>query len=191
MKKEILIATHNNHKKEEIQQILGDHYLVTSLTDYDLHEEIVEDGVTFHENALIKAQYCYNKTNKVSLGDDSGLVVEALDGRPGIYSARYAGDHDFAKNMAKVLEELSDEENRNAYFVTVMCLVDENGAQYFEGRVYGKIVKEIRGEKGFGYDPIFIPEHHHITFGEMPASEKNKISHRKKALDAFLCSLKS
>ena len=186
MKKEILIATHNTHKKEEIQQILGENFNVTSLTDYDIHDEIVEDGETFHANALIKAQYCFNTTGKPSLGDDSGLVVEGLDGRPGIYSARYAGNHDFAKNMAKVLEELEDVENRKAYFVTVMCLVDETGANYFEGRVYGNLTEEVRGEKGFGYDPIFIPDHYEITFAEMKAEDKNKISHRKKAIELFL-----
>lgn len=186
MKKEILIATHNTHKKEEFQQILGEKFQVTSLTDYDIHDEIVEDGESFHANALIKAQYCFNKTGKASLGDDSGLVVEALDGRPGIYSARYAGDHDFAKNMAKVLEELKGEENRKAYFVTVMCLVDEKGINYFEGRVYGNLTREVRGEKGFGYDPIFIADHHEITFAEMKPEDKNKISHRKKAIEQFL-----
>ncbi len=186
MKKEILIATHNAHKKEEIQQILGENFTVTSLTDYDIHDEIVEDGTTFHANALIKAQYCFDTTGKPSLGDDSGLVVEALDGRPGIYSARYAGDHDFAKNMAKVLEELEGAENRKAYFVTVMCLVDETSTNYFEGRVYGNLTKEVRGEKGFGYDPIFIPENYEITFAEMKAEDKNKISHRKKAIEQFL-----
>ena len=186
MKKEILIATHNAHKKEEIQQILGDQFTVTSLTDYNIHDEIVEDGKTFHANALIKAQYCFDTTGKPSLGDDSGLVVEALEGRPGIYSARYAGDHDFAKNMAKVLEELDGVENRKAYFVTVMCLVDETGTNYFEGRVYGTLTKEVRGEKGFGYDPIFVPENHEITFAEMKAEDKNKISHRKKAIEQFL-----
>lgn len=186
MKKEILVATHNQHKKEEIQQILGEHFNVTSLTDYDIHDEIVEDGTTFHENALIKANYCFEKTGKPSLGDDSGLVVEALDGRPGIYSARYAGNHDFAKNIAKVLDELKGEENRKAYFVTVMCLVDETGENYFEGRVYGNLIKESRGEKGFGYDPIFIPENHEITFAEMKPEEKNVISHRKNAIEKFL-----
>ena len=186
MKKEILIATHNAHKKEEIQQILGENFTVTSLTDYNIHDEIVEDGTTFHANALIKAQYCFDTTGKPSLGDDSGLVVEALDGRPGIYSARYAGDHDFAKNMAKVLEELEGAENRKAYFVTVMCLVDETGTNYFEGRVYGNLTKEVRGEKGFGYDPIFIPGNYEITFAEMKAEDKNKISHRKKAIEQFL-----
>lgn len=186
MKKEILIATHNAHKKEEIQQILGENFTVTSLTDYNIHDEIVEDGNTFHANALIKAQYCYDTTGKPSLGDDSGLVVEALDGRPGIYSARYAGDHDFTKNMSKVLEELEGVENRKAYFVTVMCLVDETGTNYFEGRVYGNLTKEVRGEKGFGYDPIFIPDNYEITFAEMKAEDKNKISHRKKAIEQFL-----
>lgn len=186
MSQEILIATHNQHKKEEIQQILGNSFKVTSLTDYDIHDEIVEDGDSFHANALIKAKYCFEKTGKASIGDDSGLVVEALDGRPGIYSARYAGDHDFAKNMAKVLEELNDEENRKAYFVTVMCLMNETGAYYFEGRVYGNLTREIRGEKGFGYDPIFIPDHHEITFAEMKPEEKNKISHRRKAIDELL-----
>lgn len=186
MKKEILIATHNAHKKEEIQQILGENFTVTSLTDYDIHDEIVEDGTTFHANALIKAQYCFDTTGKPSLGDDSGLVVEALDGRPGIYSARYAGNHDFAKNMSKVLDELEGVENRKAYFVTVMCLVDETGTNYFEGRVYGNLTKEVRGEKGFGYDPIFIPENYEITFAEMKPEDKNKISHRKKAIEQFL-----
>ncbi len=186
MKKEILIATHNAHKKEEIQQILGENFTVTSLTDYDIHDEIVEDGDNFHANALIKAQYCFDKTGKPSLGDDSGLVVEGLEGRPGIYSARYAGDHDFAKNMSKVLQELEGIENRKAYFVTVMCLVDETGTNYFEGRVYGNLTKEVRGEKGFGYDPIFIPENYEITFAEMKAEDKNKISHRKKAIEQFL-----
>ena len=184
--KEILIATHNQHKKEEIQQILGDQFLVKSLTDYQIFDEIVEDGISFEENAEIKAKYCFEKTGKPSLGDDSGLVVEALDGRPGIYSARYAGNHDFAKNMAKVLDEMKDENNRKAYFVTVMCLVDGDGTHYFEGRVYGNLTREIRGEKGFGYDPIFIPESYEITFAEMKAEDKNKISHRKKAIEQFL-----
>lgn len=188
---EILVATHNQHKKEEIQQILGDHFNVTSLTDYDIHDEIVEDGFTFHENALIKAKYCFEKTGKPSLGDDSGLVVDALDGRPGIYSARYAGNHDFGKNIAKVLEEMEGEQNRKAYFITVMCLVDESGVNYFEGRVYGNITLQPSGEKGFGYDPIFIPENGKVTFAELSADEKNAISHRKMALEKFLIFLKA
>lgn len=184
--KEILVATHNVHKKEEIQQILGSGFIVKSLTDYDIHDEIVEDGKTFEENAEIKAKYCFEKTGIPSIGDDSGLVVEALNGRPGIFSARYAGDHDFGRNIEKVLDEMKDKENRTSYFITVLCYYDESGAAFFEGRVYGNLLTENKGYKGFGYDPIFVPEGDEKTFAEMAAEEKNKISHRKKALDAFL-----
>ncbi|WP_376746461.1 MULTISPECIES: RdgB/HAM1 family non-canonical purine NTP pyrophosphatase [Chryseobacterium] len=187
---ELLVATHNEHKKEEIQQILGNGCVVKSLTDYNIHEEIVEDGDSFHANALIKAKYCFEKTGIPSLGDDSGLVVESLDGRPGIFSARYAGDHDFAKNIEKVLEEMQGIENRKAYFVTVLCYYDENGAQYFEGRVHGNLLTENKGFKGFGYDPIFVPEGYERTFAEMDPADKNKISHRKQALDLFMDFLK-
>ena len=188
---EILIATHNLHKKEEIQQILGSEYIVTTLSDYNLNEEIIEDGNTFQENALIKAKYCFEKTGKASAGDDSGLVVEALDGRPGIYSARYAGNHNFKKNIEKVLEELKDEPNRRAYFITVLCFKDKDGEHYFEGRVYGNITKEVFGEDGFGYDPIFIADDHNMTFAEMLPEEKNKISHRSEALKKFIDYLNS
>lgn len=187
---ELLVATHNIHKKEEIQQILGNQFTVKSLTDYDIHEEIVEDGDSFNANALIKAKYCFEKTGIPSLGDDSGLVVESIDGRPGIFSARYAGDHDFAKNMAKVLSEMEGVENRKAYFITVLCYYDENGAQYFDGRAHGNLLTENKGHKGFGYDPIFVPEGYEITFAEMNPEDKNQISHRKQALDLFLDFLK-
>ena len=184
--KEILVATHNLHKKEEIQQILGTDFSVKSLSDYNIYDEIIEDGDSFHANALIKAKYCFEKTGIPSLGDDSGLVVEALDGRPGIHSARYASDHDFPKNIAKVLEEMQGEQNRKAYFITVLCYYTENGAEYFEGRIYGNLLTENKGHKGFGYDPIFVPDEHQITFAEMLPEEKNKISHRKNAMDKFL-----
>ncbi|NAW51080.1 RdgB/HAM1 family non-canonical purine NTP pyrophosphatase [Elizabethkingia argentiflava] len=187
---EILVATHNEHKKAEIQQILPD-YRITSLSDYQLFDEIIENGQTFQENAKIKAQYCFQKTGKPSLGDDSGLVVPALGGRPGIYSARYAGDHDFKANIKKVLEEMQGNAERSAYFITVLCLISEDQERYFEGRVYGKLAHEVSGEKGFGYDPIFIPEHHNLTFAEMKTTEKNKISHRAHALRQFLEYLKA
>lgn len=188
---ELLVATHNQHKKEEIQQILGHNFVVKSLTDYGIHEEIVEDGDSFNANALIKAKYCFEKIGVPSLGDDSGLVVESLDGRPGIFSARYAGDHDFAKNIARVLSEMEGIENRKAYFITVLCYYDDQGARYFEGRVYGNLLLENKGFKGFGYDPIFVPEGYGMTFAEMNPEDKNRISHRKKALDLFLDFLKS
>lgn len=186
MPKEILIATHNAHKKEEIQQILGNRFTVKSLSDYNLNEEIVEDGNSFEENAEIKAAYCFEKTGIPSIGDDSGLVVEALDGRPGIFSARYAGDHDFAKNIAKVLSELGETENRKASFITVLCYYDQSGPKFFEGRVYGNILKENKGTAGFGYDPVFVPDGYEKTFAEMLPEDKNKISHRKKAIDQLL-----
>ncbi|RQP10260.1 MAG: RdgB/HAM1 family non-canonical purine NTP pyrophosphatase [Chryseobacterium sp.] len=182
---ELLVATHNEHKKEEIQEMLPE-YKVTSLTDYGIFDEIIEDGNSFHENAAIKARFCFRKTGKASIGDDSGLVIPALDGRPGIYSARYAGDHDFKANIAKVLAEMENIDDRRAYFVTVMCLSDEKGEQYFEGKVYGNITREVRGENGFGYDPIFIPDSYEISFAEMSPDDKNKISHRRNALDKFL-----
>ncbi|MDP9960970.1 RdgB/HAM1 family non-canonical purine NTP pyrophosphatase [Chryseobacterium lathyri] len=187
---ELLVATHNEHKKEEIQQILENSFTVKSLTDYNIHEEIVEDGDSFNANALIKAKYSFEKTGIPSLGDDSGLAVEALDGRPGIFSARYAGDHDFAKNIEKVLSELEGQENRKAYFITVLCYYDENGARYFEGRVHGNLLTENKGHKGFGYDPVFVPEGYDRTFAEMNPEDKNRISHRKQALDLFLDFLK-
>lgn len=182
----LLLATHNIHKKEEVQQILEGLFFVKSLTDYDLYEEIPENGTTFNENAEIKAQYCFEKTGIPSLGDDSGLVVEALEGRPGIFSARYAGDHDFKKNIKKVLSELQGVENRNAYFITVLCYYDGVSTQFFEGRVYGKLLSSEKGIEGFGYDPIFVPDGFKVTFAEMSSEEKNKISHRKNALEKFL-----
>lgn len=185
---EILVATHNLGKKKEIEQILPEH-AITSLEDYQLYDEIIEDGATFAANAEIKAKFCYQKTGRPSLGDDSGLVVEALDGRPGIFSARYAGDHDFKANNAKVLRELKGEQNRNAYFVTVLCFFDGENTHFFEGRVYGKITEETHGVRGFGYDPIFIPEGYGRTFAEMSAEEKNKISHRSNALRQFVAFL--
>ncbi|MDO4763636.1 MAG: RdgB/HAM1 family non-canonical purine NTP pyrophosphatase [Flavobacteriaceae bacterium] len=182
----ILLATHNEHKKEEIQQILGNQYQVVSLKDEQIFDEIEEYGKTFHENALIKAKYCFEKTGKPSIGDDSGLVIPALGGRPGIFSARYAGAHDFDANMSKVLEEMQGVSEKEAYFITVMCLVDDTGEHYFEGRVYGKISHEKKGEKGFGYDPIFIPKGFDISFAEMKPEEKNSISHRYEAIKKFL-----
>lgn len=188
---EILLATHNKHKKDEIQQILGNSFQVKSLTDYQIFDEIEENGTTFHENALIKAKYCFEQTGKPSVGDDSGLVIPALDGRPGIFSARYAGAHDFEANINKVLHEMEGIEDRKAYFITVMCLADENGENYFEGRVYGNITHAKKGEKGFGYDPIFVPDGYSLSFAEMKAEEKNKISHRREAVNKFLDFLKN
>lgn len=183
---EILFATYNDHKKFEIQQILGNKYHVASLKDYEIYEDIVEDGETFHDNALKKAKFSFDKTEKLSVGDDSGLVIPSLDGRPGVYSARYAGQHDFKANISKVLREMENIEDREAYFVTVLCLYDETGPHFFEGRVYGKITRNVRGENGFGYDPIFIPDGYDESFAEMDVTQKNLISHRAIAIKGLL-----
>ena len=186
MTKKLLVATNNLHKKDEIQQILGPEYEIKSLKDVEIFDDIIEDGDSFEANALIKAKYCFDKTQLSSLGDDSGLVVEALDGRPGIFSARYASNHDFKLNMEKVLSELQGIENRRAYFITVLCLYNGQETKYYEGRVYGQISQEMSGKKGFGYDPIFVPDGHQISFADMPTEEKNKISHRAQAFQLFL-----
>lgn len=183
---ELLVATSNIHKKQEIQQIAGPEFSIKSLQDVGITEEIPEDGQSFEENALIKAKYCFEKTGIPCVGDDSGLVVEALDGRPGIYSARYAGNHDFDANIKKVLEEMQGISQRDAYFCTVLAYYDGSHTELFTGRVYGKLTEEKSGTEGFGYDPIFIPNGYEKTFSEMSPEEKNAISHRRKALDDFL-----
>lgn len=188
---EILIATHNQHKKEEIIQILPSHFVVQSLSDFHLNDEIVEDGSSFEENAFIKANYGFQNTHRWCIGDDSGLVIPALDGRPGIYSARYAGNHDFKANIAKILQEMQGIENRNAYFITLLCLKSEHETHYFEGRVYGTIANEILGSNGFGYDPIFIPTGYRKSFAEFCPDEKNAISHRFHAFQKLLNYLKT
>lgn len=148
--------------------------------------DIAETGNTFHENAFIKAQYIYNLKNKSVLADDSGLEVTALNNEPGVYSSRYAGEpSDSIKNTDKLLNKLKGIAERSARFVTVLCYVSPNGVVYFEGSVEGNITTEKRGTNGFGYDPVFIPNGFDRTFAEMTFSEKNKISHRAKALKKF------
>jgi len=184
-KKELLIATNNQHKKEEIQQILHE-YIIKSPSDYNCFEDVDENGNTFAENAKIKAKFCFETLGKPSIGDDSGLVIPALGGNPGIYSARYAGNHDFDANIRKVLDEMQNINNREAYFVTVLCLFSDEAEEYFEGRIYGEISHKPAGKKGFGYDPIFIPKGYGISFAEMKIEDKNKISHRAKAFEKLL-----
>lgn len=181
----IVLATHNEHKLQEIQQILGVKFVVEGLHSLGIHQEIPETGKTFEENAFLKASFAYKITKNICVGDDSGLVIPSLGGRPGIFSARYAGNHNFEANMEKVLNEMQDlyNEERVAYFTSVLCLHFEGITEYFEGRVYGHISREKSGCKGFGYDPIFIPKGYKITFAEMLSEQKNKISHRFFALE--------
>lgn len=186
---ELIFATHNDHKVKEVAQMLPSYLTMKSLTDINFHDEIDETGKTFEENALLKAKTIFEKTNKNIFADDSGLVIDALDGAPGVYSARYAGTGKDTDNVAKALKELEGKTNRKAYFISIFCLILNGKEYFFEGKVNGTISTEILGEDGFGYDPIFIPDGYSKSFAQMTAEEKNNISHRGlavKKLNDFL-----
>lgn len=180
--RKIVFATNNQHKLEEIREITKGKFEILSLADINCHDDIPETGVTFEENALIKAQYVKDKYGLDCFADDSGLEVDALNGKPGVYTARYAGQNATSEdNMQKLLLELSENSNRDARFKTVIALI-ENGSQYFfEGTIDGVISQTKYGNGGFGYDPIFVPNGYSKTFAELDISIKNEISHRAKA----------
>jgi len=186
----IVFATNNLHKLSEIRQILGDKVEVLSLKDIGCDVDIPETGTTLEANALQKAQYIYDHYNMDVFADDTGLEVEALNGEPGVYSARYAGEgHDSEANMSKLLKELGENNNRKARFRTVIALIQKGEVHEFEGIVNGEIIRERRGGEGFGYDPIFQPDGYSQTFAELGTDIKNQISHRARAtqkLCAFL-----
>jgi len=183
----LVLASNNKHKLEEIQATAGKKYNILSLKEIDCFDEIPEDHETLEENAFQKARHVYDKYGKNCFADDTGLEIEALNGRPGVYSARYAGEHcSFDDNMNKVLSEMAGISNRKACFRTVIALI-LNGKEYsFEGRVNGKILTEKQGGEGFGYDPIFQPEGYELSFAQMPMDEKNKISHRGRAMEKLM-----
>lgn len=180
---ELIFATHNNNKVKEVTKMLPSYLSMKSLTAIDFFEEIEETGKTFEENALLKAKTIFNETGKNVFADDSGLVIEALDGAPGVYSARYAGTGKDEDNIAKALKELDGKTNRKAYFISIFCLILNEKEYFFEGRVNGTIATEIMGNNGFGYDPIFIPDGFSKSFAQMTPEEKNAISHRGKAIE--------
>ena len=190
MKEKLVFATHNVHKLDEIRHILKN-YEIVGLNDIGCHEEIVEDSDTLEGNAKIKADFVTKNYHLNCFADDTGLEVEALDGAPGVYSARYAGEGcSYHDNVVKMLEAMKGITNRKARFRTVIAL-NLNGKQYFfEGIVNGKILEEEHGEGGFGYDPIFQPEGYEETFAEMPMDVKNKISHRGRAVQKLIEFLK-
>ena len=191
MKKKLVVATNNAHKLEEIAAILGDEMELLSLKDIHCDADIPETADTLEGNARQKAMYIYENYGMDCFADDTGLEVEALNGAPGVYSARYAGDgHDSEANMQKLLHELEDKENRKAQFRTAICLILEGKEYLFEGIVKGEIIKEKRGEAGFGYDPIFVPEGHELTFAELGNDIKNTISHRARAVEKLCLFLK-
>ncbi|WP_420582257.1 non-canonical purine NTP diphosphatase [Reichenbachiella sp.] len=178
----ICFATHNENKLREINQILSK-YEVVGLTDIGCREEIPETGSTLSENSKIKADFVTSKYGIPCFADDTGLEVEALNGDPGVYSARYAGrDRDNLANINLLLKNLETHSNKTARFRTVITLNLEGNTHQFEGIVNGIIVSVLKGEKGFGYDPIFIPEGYDQTFAEMSAESKNAISHRGRAV---------
>lgn len=188
---ELVFATNNAHKLEEVQAIVGDTFVIKSLNDIDCQDDIPETGVTFEENAQQKTDYLVNKYGLYCFGDDSGLEIDALNGEPGVYSARYSGSRDMEKNIALVLERLGDNPNRTARFKTVISLYLNEQQHFFEGIIEGQITKERRGVDGFGYDPIFIPNGYDTTFAEMSADEKNAISHRAIAVGKLATYLKT
>nr|WP_262911934.1 non-canonical purine NTP diphosphatase [Bacteroides caecigallinarum] len=182
--KKLVFATNNAHKLEEIRAILGDKVEILSLNDIDCHADIPETADTLQGNAALKAQYIYDNYGLDCFADDTGLEVEALNGAPGIYSARYAGGegHDSEANMKKLLSEMQDKDNSKARFRTVICLIEDGKEHFFEGIVNGSIIRERKGGAGFGYDPVFMPDGYSETFAEMGNDEKNKISHRARAV---------
>jgi len=185
--KEIVFATNNQHKLRELQQILGNRFKLLSLVDIGCNEDIPEESPTIEENSMDKAVYVFEKYGKDCFADDTGLEVEALDGRPGVISARYAGEEkNMDKNIEKVLSELAGKTNWKARFKTVISLIINGEKHQFEGIINGTIIKDKRGENGFGYDPVFVPDGYNITFAEMDADEKNKISHRGRAVQKLV-----
>lgn len=183
----LVFATNNQHKVHEIQELLDDSIKLLSLKDIDCNDDIPENQDTLEGNASEKAFYIYNKYGVNCFADDTGLEIEALNGEPGVYSARYAGEERSAeKNMNLVLDKLSIINNRKARFRTVISLVIEGRETQFEGIVDGHILSEKRGTTGFGYDPIFQPDEASLSFAEMPLEEKNKISHRARAVQKLV-----
>ena len=182
--KELILASNNAHKVEEIKSILDD-YKILTLKDIGYYEDIIEDGTTFEENALIKARTIAEYSGKAAIADDSGLSVALLDGRPGVYSARYSEEQTDEKNIEKVLLELNGQKSK-AKFVSVIALVKPDGTELtFRGECHGEIIFEKRGTNGFGYDPIFYVPSLDKTFAELSAEQKNSISHRKQSLEKF------
>ena len=180
----LVFATNNKHKLQEVRDIVGDRVEVLSLSDINCNDDIPETADTLQGNALIKARYIYEKYGVDCFADDTGLEVEALDGAPGVYSARYAGEEcDSEANMKKLLHNLTDKNNRNAQFRTVIALIINGEEKLFNGIVKGVIATEKMGTSGFGYDPIFIPEGFSESFAQMDASMKNSISHRYRATE--------
>ena len=181
--RKLIFATNNKHKLGEVREMLDGVVEIVSLDEAGLSGEIPETADTLQGNALQKAQWVWERTHQDCFADDTGLEVDALGGAPGVYSARYAGEHcSFDDNVNKLLAALDGEDNRRAQFRTVICLIEGGEPRYFEGKVEGRILTERHGNEGFGYDPVFMPDRFAVSFAEMPLDVKNMISHRGMAV---------
>lgn len=189
----LVFATGNSHKLQEVQGLFKEGFALSCLKDVNITEEIPETADNLVDNALQKAWYVYKKCGIPCFADDTGLEVEALNGAPGVYSARYAGEQKDSKlNMLLLLKNMTGKENRNARFRTIIAYIDENAQEHiFEGEIRGKIIENMAGENGFGYDPIFVPEGYDKTFAQLSSETKNKISHRARAMEKFLSYINS
>lgn len=184
--KNLVFVTHNAHKSEEVNAIIGNHFEIKNLSDLNIFEEIPETGSTFKENALQKAEYVHKKLGCNCFADDTGLMVDALDGAPGVYSARYAGEpSNSQRNIEKLLKNLEGKTNRKAQFTTIIAVILNGETFFFEGTIRGQIIETQKGNGGFGYDSIFVPDGYDKTFAELPAEVKNSISHRAIAMQKF------
>ena len=183
---QLILATHNNHKAREFQDILPQ-YSVKTLADLGYDEEIEETATDLEGNSILKAETIFKRYGHLVISDDSGLEVDALNGAPGVYSARYAGEpRNDQRNTEKLLHELQGASNRKAQFRTIITLMNKENSFQFEGIVIGTIAKSPRGKAGFGYDPVFVPKGYQHTFAELAADIKNKISHRANAIEKLL-----
>lgn len=191
MNRTLIFATNNRHKLEEVQHLAGTSFTLKSLDDIGCTEDIAETGNTFRENASLKSNFIYREYGLDCFGDDSGLEIDALNGEPGVYSARYSGSRDMDRNIRLVLQKLEAAENRRARFRTVISLVLDGKEYFFEGTVEGEITRTVTGTAGFGYDPIFRPDGYDLTFAEMDLAEKNRISHRSRAIAKLVEFLKN
>jgi XTP/dITP diphosphohydrolase len=188
----LIFATNNQHKIDEIRTVIGTRFNIITLAEAGIHIDIPEPHDTIEENAAEKSSFIYHLTNKDCFGEDTGLEIEALNGQPGVLSARYAGDEkSHSKNIEKVLHNLRGIDNRNAQFKTIISLMIDGKQYQFEGLCNGKIMSELKGNDGFGYDPIFVPNGSDKTFAEMTMEEKNMYSHRRKATDKLIAFLKN
>ncbi len=181
-----VFCTHNQHKLEEVRQILGQKIEFLTLSDIDFHQEISEPYDTLEENSKTKAMTVFEQKKVDCFAEDTGLFVEALQGAPGVHTARYAGEHaDAVMNNEKLLNALEGIDHRKAFFKTIITLILDGSIHQFTGVCEGEIAHQLSGQKGFGYDPLFIPVGYSATFADMPSTEKHRISHRSKAFEQF------